>query len=168
MRAMRANYVLAAAAVLLVACMVGTTYADATATWSNGAQLPTTTAAIWSTGSNWTGGTAASGVGQTAYFNNNTIGSGNYIRVVLSGNQTIGNMYFDDLATTKGSWVLRSGGTLAINLSVASGVPIINVGSGVRVDLASSTCYLTGTQGLDKTGHTTNGKLRKLHRRHDP
>ena len=61
----------------------------------------------WPNSANWSGGTIAGGTDGSANFNTLTLSAN--ATVTLDGATTIGNLNFNDLATTKHAWILNPG-----------------------------------------------------------
>jgi autotransporter-associated beta strand protein len=116
-----------------------------TGTWTGD-----TTPLTWTTTGNWSGGTVATGSGNTANFTNNITGD----RVInITADQTIGNIVFSDSDTaTAGSWTIANNGTSTNNLIFAGTTPTVTVNALGAAKLATISAVIEGTAGLTKSG----------------
>ena len=94
----------------------------------------------WDNPTNWNANTIATGIDQTATFNQAT-----GVTVTLTSNQIIGNLAFDTSDYTLG-------GSSTLTLETSSGTPAISVGAG-RIATVSAT--INGFAGMEKTGAGT-------------
>jgi autotransporter-associated beta strand protein len=94
----------------------------------------------WDNPTNWNANTIATGIDQTATFNQAT-----GVTVTLTSNQIIGNLAFDTSDYTLG-------GSSTLTLETSSGTPAISVGADRTATINAN---LGGTFGLDKTGAGT-------------
>ena len=114
-------------------------------TWTNDGS------SLWSTTTNWNGGTVADGSGATANFNTINITADRTIS--LDSSRTIGNLIFGDITTgSAASWILDNNSIPGNVLTLAGGTPTITVnamGTGAGATLSA---ILAGTSGLTKAG----------------
>src|SRR5271170_251995 len=99
----------------------------------------------WAAGVNWSGGTIASGSGNTADFSTLTLGTSPV--VTLDGARSIGNLIFGDQGNTY-NWALGTGSGGPLTLAVSSGSPTIIVEN----QTTTISLVLAGPAGMTKTG----------------
>jgi autotransporter-associated beta strand protein len=94
----------------------------------------------WENPTNWNANTIATGIDQTATFNQST-----GVTVTLTANQKIGNLTF-------GTSDYTLGGSSTLTLETSSGTPVISVGVNRTATISNS---LAGIYGMEKTGAGT-------------
>jgi autotransporter-associated beta strand protein len=112
---------------------------------------PTWTSAAsgsWPVTNNWLAGVIGSGTNSTADFT--TLAMETNVSVTLDGARTIGNLWFDDQASTKHAWTLSAGTGDPLTLAVTSGMPVISNSVAATISTA-----IAGSQGLAKSGAGT-------------
>ncbi len=123
--------------------LAGSASAQTTYVWNNAA------GGSWSNGSDWNGGTVASGsstIASTADFSQLTLGAN--ATVTLDGNQSIGGLIFGDLGNAH-NWTISAGSPSNSTLTlVGPTTPTINVVNGN----ATLAVILAGTQGFTMSG----------------
>lgn len=102
----------------------------------------------WPVAANWSNNVVAGGVGATALFN--TLALTANASVTLDGARTIGNLFFDDINSTKHGWTLNTGTGDPLTLAVSNGAPVIS--NNVSTTIGA---VLAGTSGLTKAGSGT-------------
>jgi autotransporter-associated beta strand protein len=114
---------------------------------TNGTYSNSATNGLWSTSTNWTGGTIANGQDGIADFSTLSLPAANTVH--LDTARTIGQLKFGDQTNNYG-WTLDNNGNAAntLTLSTSTNVPVINV-SNQSVNISTS---ITGTQGFTLTG----------------
>lgn len=127
-----------------VAASIGLTSA---AFADNGTWNTTTSGALWTLGTNWTGSIIADGSGNTANFSLLDITADT--TVDLNGDRTLGNLIFGDTDTaTGGSWTLNGAGVLTL-AGVTPTITVNALGTGKN---AAINVGIAGTSGLTKSG----------------
>ncbi|MCX6928978.1 MAG: chitobiase/beta-hexosaminidase C-terminal domain-containing protein, partial [Verrucomicrobia bacterium] len=99
----------------------------------------------WTTAASWSNNVVAAGPSATADFSRLSLVSP--VTVTLDGDQTIGNLLFDDLSGSQNSWTLDAGTGGTLTLAGVTSTPIIS--NNVPTALSAA---IAGTQGLIKTG----------------
>ncbi len=134
------------------ATAVQLTIGDATTReWNNSAGT-----GVWTTGTNWIGGTAPNGVGQSAKFGSSAAGGS----VNLSGNKTVSGLIFDNGA----SYTLTgTSSTLTLDNGVAAAAITVNNGSHtiavpISLNSASSISFVNPSTGLTISGAISGAK----------
>ncbi len=104
----------------------------------------------WSTPGNWSGGTVASGLGETADFNGLNITTNSTVN--LDTGVVIGNLIFGDTVTgTAASWIVSGANSLTLNGTTPT-ITVNALGTGQSVVVNS---VVAGTDGLTKVGSGT-------------
>jgi hypothetical protein len=124
--------------------LLGSAFAVAAVLWQEPARAQsgtwTAVSGSWSTGTNWSGSTVASGTGNTAFFRSTGT-------TTLDTSRTIGT-----ISSGSGLRVIQGSG-VTLTLATSSGIPTLTgtVGSGTLGISAA----IAGTQGFQKTGTST-------------
>jgi autotransporter-associated beta strand protein len=124
--------------------LLGSAFAVAAVLWQEPARAQsgtwTAVSGSWSTGTNWSGSTIASGTGNTAFFTSTGT-------TTLDTSRTIGT-----ISSGSGLRVIQGSG-VTLTLATSSGIPTLTgtVGSGTLGISAA----IAGTQGFQKTGTST-------------
>ncbi|MFD0895876.1 autotransporter-associated beta strand repeat-containing protein [Luteolibacter ambystomatis] len=106
------------------------------------------TGGSWPTTGNWSGGTAAFGVDQTADFSTLNITANT--TVTLDGPRAIGNLKFGD-TTASHDWLLNAGSGGPLTLDVSTGTPLVTINNRT----ATLATALAGSEGFTKAGSGT-------------
>ena len=133
---------------LMVAAMLGLVPV-APAQAADGTWNTTTSGLLWSTSTNWLGGTVANGSGATADFNTLNIIADTTVN--LDSARTIGNLIFGDTTASNG-WILANNGVAANILTLAGTTPTITVNALASGKTATITGVIAGSSGLTKAG----------------
>ena len=136
----------------LLACATACAFTSAHA--QNGTWTGTASPGLWSDSANWSGGTIANGVGNTANFSTIDIPDGTFI-AALDTPRTIGSITFGDTNTSSaGFWVIDNN-VDPLNILTLDGSPVITVNALGTDALAEISAQITGTAGLTKAGPGT-------------
>ncbi|HEY2760149.1 MAG TPA: hypothetical protein VGI75_05385, partial [Pirellulales bacterium] len=118
---------------------------SSTALAANGIWISTTDQSLWSTPSNWSGGTIADGTGALADFSTVDIAAATTVN--LDSTRTVGQLKFQDTNNTS-AWILANNGATSNVLTLNNGAiqPVIDV---LNQSL-TITANLAGTSGFRK------------------
>ncbi|MCX5674647.1 MAG: autotransporter-associated beta strand repeat-containing protein, partial [Planctomycetota bacterium] len=135
---------------LLIAATLG--LAPVRAQAADGTWNTTTTGALWSLATNWSGSVIADGSDATADFNTLNIIADTTVN--LDSARTIGNLIFGDTTASHG-WILANNGVPANILTLAGTTPTITVNTLGAGKNATISAVISGIIGLTKAGTGT-------------
>jgi autotransporter-associated beta strand protein len=113
-------------------------------TWTTGS------GGIWSSASNWSGGTIANGVNSTANFS--TLDVSGTTTVSLNSSRSIGNITFGNTGYHYNNWILDNNGNTGnvLILAVGAGSPTVTVSNTTQATISAN---IAGTSGLTQAGY---------------